>query len=556
YLSNNITIESDETTNQLIIMAPSESLLLIKKIIKKLDVNKEPLTRTEVVRIKHGNAKDIAEVMKKIISEQRKQEDKVNSYKLATQEAMAQRSQNSAPVPPKSVANLTAGQSDLGNNDGFAGPDIHFSNSLAIENDERSNSIIVYGTPTDITQIRSIIGKLDILLDQVRIEVVIAQVALRKFQTSGLDSFSLEFAPMGSASGSSSDTGDDGGSDGSPEASGGRGSEIGYGANGSSNHFSLTGNLRNFSLKSVFNKAKTDSNVKIMSAPTIVTTHNREAIIEVGESMPILESTTSDSNTGGGTKMSINYKNVGIMLKVKPLIGNNGIIQLEIEQKIEKKISDVEFATTKQPIISTKHATSFVSVADMDVVVMAGLQEKITDTGGGKLWLLGDLPLLGDLLFSSRKREEATTELIIFIKPTIILQPQDEEGYLEKRSKAAGLEKDMESYNREGKFTDIKPFPSDTMFGLQLEHIREQEEERNKEKQELYDKHSKDLDSKVGKGREWRKFRKKELAKKRKEKNGTKKTENKADRIRKKRKYNKDALKGAKKSEIAPSANK
>ncbi|MDR0351151.1 MAG: hypothetical protein LBH49_00660 [Puniceicoccales bacterium] len=545
YFSSNITIESDEPTNQLIIMAPSESLSVIKKIIKNLDVNKEPLTRTEVIRIKHGSAKEISELMRKIINEQRKQEDRVNSYKLAQQEAQAQRLQNSTATQTKSAAN-TPIQLDLGNNDGIGEHDIQFSSSLAIENDERSNSIIVYGTPSDILQVKSIVNKLDILLDQVRIEVVIAQVTLDKNQVSGLDSFNLSFVPGsgisvgngGSSAGNSSTSGGNSGGSDSVTPSGSRGSEIGYGFYGADKHFSLSGNLRNFSLNSVFNKAKTDSNVKIMSAPTIVTTHNREAVIEVGESMPILESSISDSNTGGGIKSSITYKNVGIMLKVKPLIGNNGIIQLEIEQKIEKKVSEVEFSAAKQPVISTKHATSFVSVADMDVVVMAGLQEKITENGGGKLWLLGDLPLLGDTLFSSRKKRETTTELIIFIKPTIILQPQDEEGYLNKRILAAGVKKDFDNYNENGKFDDGEPFPNDTLFGLQLAELKRTQQEIDKREEKLYEEYLKDPENKKKKGRKWRTLRKKHLAKTNKAEQ--KKFETKRDRIRKAREANKN----------------
>ncbi|MDR2735735.1 MAG: hypothetical protein LBB20_02780 [Puniceicoccales bacterium] len=488
YFSNNTTIESDETTNQLIIMAPSESLSVIKRIITNLDVNKEPLTRTEVIRIKHGDAKDISEVMRKIIDEQRKQEDKANSYRLANLELQAQRNQNSAPVPPRFSIGMpnsadTSSANSISNQLGEQ--DMQFSNSLAIEHDDRSNSIIVHGTPSDISRVKSIISKLDVLLDQVRIEVVIAQVTLDKGQVSGLDAFNVGFKPSGGSSGGSS--GGEGGAEGassSSDSSGGKGSEISYTIGGADSHFKLTGNLRNFSLDTVFGKAKTDSNIKIMSAPTIVTTHNREALIEVGESMPILESSVSDANTGGGVKTNITYKNVGIMLKVKPLIGNNGIIQLEIEQKIEKKIGEAVFSAGTQPIISTKHATSFVSVADMDVVVMAGLQEKIMENSGGKMWLLGDLPVVGDALFSSRRRKETTTELIIFIKPTIILQPQDEVGYLEKRLTAADLTQDMNSYIRNGKFKDGEPFPEDTLFGLQLAESRRKKREREKILQE------------------------------------------------------------------------
>jgi Flp pilus assembly secretin CpaC len=253
-----------------------------------------------------------------------------------------------------------------------------------------------------------------------------------------------------------------------------------------------------------------------MSAPTIVTTHNKPAEISVGESRPFIESMVSDSNSGGGTKNNVNYKDVGLTLKVKPLIGNNGIIQMEIEQTVDKNIEVVNVGGMEQPVISKKHATSFVSVADMDVVVLAGLQEKNYDNSGGKIWLLGDLPLVGDLLFTSRTREEITTELIIFIKPTIILQPQDEAGYLEKRLEAANMKPDLEYYNNKGKFMDGEPFPNDTLFGLQLAEMKKRELEQERVREEQFAQYGDDPKSEVGKGREWRAFRKKKLAEEKK----------------------------------------
>jgi type II secretory pathway component GspD/PulD (secretin) len=95
----------------------------------------------------------------------------------------------------------------------------------------------------------------------------------------------------------------------------------------------------------------------------------------------------------------------------------------------------------------------------MDLIVMSRLQEKTKGSSGNKLWLLGNIQLLGDMLFSSRKREESTTELIIFIKPTIILQPQEEAGYLEKRLNLVDLEEELDFYNRNDKFIDSEPFP-------------------------------------------------------------------------------------------------
>jgi type II secretory pathway component GspD/PulD (secretin) len=200
-----------------------------------------------------------------------------------------------------------------------------------------------------------------------------------------------------------------------------------------------------------------------MSAPTIVTTHNREAIVEVGESRPIITSTAADQTNINVKRSEITYKNIGLKLKVKPFIGSNGVIQMEIEQVVEDKTEDVKINTEDQPVITRRQATSFVSVSNQEVIVMAGLQERKLTYNKGKIWGLGDLPVLGDLLFSSRSREEKTVELIIFIKPTIIAQPQDEQEYLEKRARTAGVYEDLIQYGEKGSFPSGSPFPSTTL---------------------------------------------------------------------------------------------
>ncbi|MDR2377783.1 MAG: hypothetical protein LBD54_03475 [Puniceicoccales bacterium] len=459
YLYGCVSFEADDRSNQLMVVAPAANLAFVRKIIDGLDVDRDPLIRTEVFRIRHGAAKDLAEVIKKVVESQRRQEERANTYRLAQQRlSQASRilSQPSNPEGKGSPSTKAGENPDPGGENGTQA--IQFSKALSLEADERSNSILAYGTQSDIAQIRSIIAKLDIVLDQVRIEVVVAQVKLTKGQVSGLESFGLsrDFDDQ-TAVGENNPISD---------ASWVRTTKGSHDIRvfPASKLFSLKGNpLKHFSLEAVFNKARDDQNVKIMSAPTIVTTHNREAIVEVGESRPIITSMAADQTNINVRRSEITYKNIGLKLKVKPFIGSNGVIQMEIDQVVEKKLDDVEVNKEKQPVITRRQATSFVSVANQEVIVMAGLQEREQNFKKSKLWALGDLPVLGDLLFSSRDRSEITVELIIFIKPTIIAQPQDEQEYLEKRARAAGVYEDLKQYEEKGSFLDGSPFPSTTL---------------------------------------------------------------------------------------------
>ncbi|MDR2420463.1 MAG: hypothetical protein LBD40_04145 [Puniceicoccales bacterium] len=452
YLYGNVSFEADDRSNQLMILAPSENLAFIRKIIEGLDVDRDPLVRTEVFRIRHGAAKDLAEVIKKVVENQRRQEERANTYRLA-QQRLSQVSRGMSSLPTADGKQTPPETSDSGEASG-ENQAIQFSKALSLEADERSNSILAYGTQSDIAQIRSIIAKLDIVLDQVRIEVVVAQVTLKKNQVSGLETFGISRDVDDSSAGGNGTW---------VKTTAGR-HDVRVNVTTKDNFLRVAGSsMKHFALSTVFQKARDDSDVKIMSAPTIVTTHNREAVIEVGESRPIITSSSTDQSNPAHRRSDVTYKNIGLKLKVKPFIGSNGVIQMEIEQTVEKHQDDVTIDGNSQPVIVKRQANSFVSVANQDVVVMAGLQEKEQRFGKGRFWLLGDLPLLGDTLFSSRKREETTVELIIFIKPTIIVQPLDEEVYLEKRARTAGVYEDLRHYEEAGSFLEGSPFPATTV---------------------------------------------------------------------------------------------
>jgi general secretion pathway protein D len=185
----------------------------------------------------------------------------------------------------------------------------------------------------------------------------------------------------------------------------------------------------------VFNVCKTNSNVQVLSAPNIVTTHNREASIIVGSREPVVTTAVTGTSSSDSSDMvaNIDYEDVALELTVKPLIGSNGIIQMEITQKINEVTSRVTLAGLgQQPVIGTRQASSFVSVGNGRMVVLGGLQ-KLKDTNNDdKVFILGDIPLLGRL-FRPSNTEVARTELLIFIRPIVITTT--EEADADARSK-------------------------------------------------------------------------------------------------------------------------
>ncbi|MDB2682240.1 hypothetical protein N9Z14_06565, partial [Opitutales bacterium] len=166
--------------------------------------------------------------------------------------------------------------------------------------------------------------------------------------------------------------------------------------------------------------------------------HNQEAVINVSESRPIVTSSTSSlNNSANNTRSSVEYRDIGIQLTVKPLIGSDGTVQMEVEQLIEDVLDEVvTIDGNDQPVIAKREANSYISVQDGDVIVLAGLQDNRRSIGDSSLEGLGDIPLIGGL-FGSKKREYRRSELIIFIQPTILKDPADAAHDTDKQIKRA-----------------------------------------------------------------------------------------------------------------------
>lgn len=482
--AQNINIDSDDVANQLIVVATSGNMPLIIELARQLDRKNDIFLKSEVIRIKHGDATKIAQLISNIVNEQRQLMEKENKLAFERQQAQINAQGNLANAlayaasGSKTNSQLAETYNEFMStqkipSDALKDEDVtQFSPNLTLSPDERSNSIIVYGTTTDLSQVKSMIKNLDVLLDQVRIEVIIAQVTLSEGQNSGLEQ--LNISHNADFSGVTPVVKNKDKQNNEIQYR-----EVGIGV-GLPNNSSFNTTLKNFAFNAVLNQAKTDSNIKILSTPTIVTTHNRKAEFKIGENRPFAESTQTESTNTNTVRTNITYKHVGIDLTVTPLIGSNGIIQLEIEQKVAKAGTTVKVGTTESAVISDKQVNSFVSVADQDVIVLAGFQEKETAKSGGKTFLLGDIPVLGDLLFSSKSREEITTELIIFIKPTIIKHPADEAIYLDSQLDQSDIGSEVRYFEETGRLMPSKPFPQDTIIGLNAENLEKYEKRSSK----------------------------------------------------------------------------
>lgn len=181
---------------------------------------------------------------------------------------------------------------------------------------------------------------------------------------------------------------------------------------------------------------ETDSRANILSTPNLVMLDNEEAKIVVGRNLPFVTgqyTTTAGGSSGavGNPFQTIERKDVGLTLKVKPQISEGGTVRLQIYQEASSVIDDT-IARPNGPTTSKRSIESTVLVDDGAVIALGGLVEDNFSGGEQKVPLLGDIPLIGQLFrYDSRKRGK--TNLIVFLRPVILRDAASSEGISAER---------------------------------------------------------------------------------------------------------------------------
>jgi general secretion pathway protein D len=369
-------------------------------LIAKLDIKSDPNTRNEVIYLKHALAKDVSSLLQNLITGQTSAAQKTGQTTITP-------AQPNQPPRPNAAPTLNSlGLKDEGTTE--------FSSFITVVPDDRSNSIVVSGTGDDIRLIQSVVDKIDILLAQVSIQVIIAEVDLSDTDISGLQA--LNFTASANRHG---------------------GFDVTKFA-GSVGDWAVTnGTVSPASFAAALSGNGASNRTRILSADTITTTHAKEADFVVSTNQPIITGTTSTptgaatTNNGFATSSSVTYQNIGIEVKVTPLIGNDGSIQLTIDQKVDSHNGDVTIDGNSQPIIDHREATSYVNVQDGEMVVLGGLQQHQITAGHTKLGWLWEIPVLSNIL-GQHKDDTERKELLFFVRPHVIAAA-DSNNYTSKR---------------------------------------------------------------------------------------------------------------------------
>ena len=418
--SGKVNVLADPRTNSLVLRAPSLARAnLAKSLIAKLDQPTAELGNVHVVYLKNAEATKLAQTLRAVVS-----------------------GDGSAGATPSGTANPGAGsnqqQSSFGNqgssNQGIGGstgstnPLLNAGGTQQqqgggggsagfIQADASTNTLIITAPESVYRNLRAVIDQLDVRRAQVYIESLIVEVTSDKasefgvqwLAASGNDNSTYRIGGLQSfTTGGTNNT--------LTAVATGKGSVLP--SNGLSiGVFKQIGGA--LGLGALAHSLESDGNANILSTPNMITLDNELATIQVGQNVPIITGQfTTSSGTNSNPFQTIDRKEVGLTLKVRPQISEGGTIKMAIYH--ETSSVDKSTLTAQAGITLNKRVIENNVIADDgQIIVLGGLIEDTTGDGTDKVRGLGDIPVLGNL-FKYQSRTRKKTNLMVFLRPVVI----------------------------------------------------------------------------------------------------------------------------------------
>lgn len=307
--------------------------------------------------------------------------------------------------------------------------------NIRITPDIVNNSILVYASQETQHIVEQTLRQIDRPLMQVAIDATVAEVTLNDTLTYGVQYYLAGTQLGGTNTGTSTTS-----STGTTTTTGNTGSV--FSTIGSSALLSAVAPGLNLVLgpanmpNVILNALHDVTNVKVLSNPSLVVLDNQPATLQVGDQVPISTGTATVLTANNTVVSTIDYRNTGVILRVVPRISANGNVVIDIEQESSSVTPGSSGSLT--PTISDRRVKSSVSVASGQTVLLAGLISDELDRTRQGIPVLDKIPGIGDL-FSQQTGTKVRTELIIFIRPTIIRDAVDAHMVAEElRSKLRG----------------------------------------------------------------------------------------------------------------------
>lgn len=349
----------------------------------------------------------------------------------------------------------------------------------AVQADEATNSVLITADVDTMDTLLSIVDSLDIRRAQVLVEAIIVELSSGNDKALGIEwMYRNDDVGFGGSANSTKTLGTVGAAVIDLEENGSSADslvKLAAGVAGIPGQIFGVGRLGGKTdFLAVLKMLQTDDSSNILSTPNLLTTDNTEASILVGEQVPFRTGSYSGLGNTGGTNTgftspfnTINREDVGIKLQVTPHINEGDSIVLDIEQEISSVVRNTEDG----PVTSKREVKTQILSADGQTVVLGGLIKDDVLVSNSRVPVLGSIPVLGHL-FRSQSSKKVKTNLLIFIRPTIIRDDRVLTGATAEKYQAI-RERQIETRRNKGLLLNNGDIPVLPEWEEQIERYRQ-----------------------------------------------------------------------------------
>ncbi|CAN1484676.1 PulD Type II secretory pathway, component PulD [Paracoccaceae bacterium] len=319
-----------------------------------------------------------------------------NSVFMATYPLQNRSAAEVAPILNELLADGPGGAPIEGEDGGEATPD---AGGMRVAADDGRNALIVRGSAEVHEQVQNLLRSLDSPSRQVLLEATIVEVTLndeinigtRWFFESG--NWDLSFSDLASG-----------------------------GVSGTNPGFTAVFGVGDADVALSALAGVTD--VKIISAPTLMVLDNKVGILQIGDQVPIARQTSTSTEDANAPQITqIDYRDTGIILRVSPRISDDGRVLLDISQEVSDVVAN-NTSGIDSPTIRLRKVETSVALGDGQTLALGGLVQENSSSSRTEVPGVGRVPVLGNL-FRNKKSREGRTELLILIRPRVVMSDQD-----------------------------------------------------------------------------------------------------------------------------------
>ncbi|NNC71861.1 MAG: type II secretion system secretin GspD [Sphingomonadaceae bacterium] len=431
------TIIPVDSSNSLLLRGDPATVSRLIELARDLDLRAESGTEIRVIFLEYADAAQILPVLERVTGQ-------AANVSAATSSGAPAPNGDGGAAGGTSVAVTTSGA-------GFSRP----GQEVIVTGYEGANAIIISASPEMQRTLGELVRQLDTRRDQVLVEAIIVEISDRAARELGVQFlFGGENAPfavtnysnvspriLDLAGGALADdidqtttiingdvvttttnsaTGDLLRQNAAQAILGARGGFAGF----------ATGLGGDLIFGAILNAVQEDTDSNILSTPSITTLDNQEASILVGQEIPISTGEALSNNFDNAFR-TIQRQNVGIELIVTPQINANGAVRLAIQQEVSSVAGPVS-DDFNELILNKREINTTVTVNNGEIIALGGLLDDNERRTIQRIPILGDIPIIGEL-FRSRGRARTQTNLMVFIRPTILSSAADRREVFERR---------------------------------------------------------------------------------------------------------------------------